>query len=174
MSSPLTWSHELRAIFEHAVAQYRAGQRGSASFFNPPQLAFLRSIGHSAQEIYDFAEDHVAYDGTPDWETTLLVASVRRDYFLFAQGAQTSARRLDTADLPPKAEAIDGIEWLPRLVQKAQAKLRGEMSDDLMYNCGGDRRFFAQWNVHPADFLRFAWNAGADPQPYVAFVRQAR
>ncbi|MBS0658091.1 MAG: DUF5069 domain-containing protein [Verrucomicrobia bacterium] len=166
----LTWTSELKQIFEHAVAQYRAGRRGSDSYFTPTQLAALAAIGHTAQEVYDFAEDHTNY-GQPDWETFLLIASVRRDYFLNVQQGVLSSHRIDMDRLPPKSEAVDGIEWLPRLVQKAQAKLRGEMPDDLMYDCGGDRRFFAQWNVHPADFLRFAWSAGADVARYVPFVR---
>lgn len=168
--NPLSWTTDLKQIFEDAVTKYRAGQRGAATFFTPSQSKFLASIGHTAQEVYDFAEDHVG-GGQPDWETFLLIASVRRDYFLTEQKGHISNRRIDMDTLPPKSQAIDGIEWLPRLILKAQAKLRGEMPDDLMYDCGGDRRFFSQWNVHPADFLRFAWGAGTDASRYVSFVR---
>lgn len=167
----LRWTSDLRKLYDAAVAKYRAGQRGSSSYFDAAELAFLRSIGHSAQEVYDFAEDHVNY-GEPDWETFLLIASVRRDYFLTEQKGLHSDQRIDMDRLPPKAEAVEGIEWLPRLVVKAQAKLRGEMPDDLMYDCGGDRAFFTRWNLHPADFLRFAWSAGPDPARYVSFVRR--
>ena len=169
----LSWTTDLKQIFEAAVAKYRAGDRGSATYFTPEQTGFLASIGHTAQEVYDFAEDHTR-GGDPDWETFLLIASVRRDYFLTVQRGQHSSHLIDMDKLPPKAEAVDGIEWLPRLIQKAQAKLRGEMPDDLMYDCGGDRQFFRQWNLHPADFLRFAWNAGDDAQSYVPFVRQTK
>jgi hypothetical protein len=168
----LSWPAELKQVFDDAVSKYRAGQRGSASYFAPTQLAFLAGIGHSAQEIYDFAEDFVS-GGQPDWETVLLISSARRDYFLTVQHGHPSATRISVEALPPKAEAVNGIEWLPRLVQKAQAKLRGEMPDELMYGCGGDRRFFSQCQVHPADFLRFAWHAGPNPSAYVAFVRKA-
>src|SRR6187399_1024294 len=126
----LSWPTDLKQLFDSAVAKYRGGQRGSDTYFDPKQADFLRSIGHTAQEIYDFAEDHSG-GGSPDWETVLLIASVRRDYFLYEQKGKISAAQLDMAALPPKAEAVDGIEWLPRLIQKAQAKLRGEMPDDL-------------------------------------------
>lgn len=60
---------------------------------------------------------------------------------------------IDMSSLPAKSDAVRGIEWLPRIVPKALAKLRGEMPDDLMYGCGGDRRFFKTHGIHPAEFL---------------------
>ena len=59
--------------------------------------------------------------------------------------------------MPAKADAIKGIAWLPRLIPKAKAKLRGELPSSLMYCCGGDRRFFSEHDIHPAEFLSLVW-----------------
>jgi hypothetical protein len=56
---------------------------------------------------------------------------------------------------------------------KARAKLRGEMDPDTMYGCGGDRAFFAQHNVHPADLLRVTWAAEDDDQKIIDYVKGA-
>ena len=77
---------------------------------------------------------------------------------------------VDTGDLPPKMDAVRGIEWLPRLMPKARAKLRGEMSDDLMYCCGGDRKFFKTHNIHPAEFLAFVMEHFEDDEAIIDFV----
>ena len=74
-------------------------------------------------------------------------------------------------DLPAKEATLEGIAWLPRLIQKARAKLRGEMTADLMYDCGGDRRFFEEYGLHPADFLRVVWAADGDAQKILRYVR---
>ncbi|MBV9658167.1 MAG: DUF5069 domain-containing protein [Verrucomicrobia bacterium] len=167
------WHAALREIFDTAVARYRAGERNAATFFNTGQLAFLASIGHTAQELFDFAEDHVKNDGDPDWETTLLVASVRRDYFLNVQRGVLSGRVISMDDLPAKADELDGIPWLRRLIAKAHAKLRGEMPADLMYGCGGDRRFLQEYDLHPAEFLREVWATEGNEKKLLAYVKAA-
>jgi hypothetical protein len=55
--------------------------------------------------------------------------------------------------MPAKTDAIRGIEWLPRIIPKAKAKLRGELPASLMYCCGGDRRFFKTHDINPVEFL---------------------
>ena len=147
--SDYTWDVTFRKLWEKAVAQYTAGNRGVATYYDP----FLDTIGYTAQELYDFAEDWVKYQ-EPSFETALLIAAARRDYFLVIQKGQRSTKRIRMEDLPAKTASVAGLEWLPRVIQKARAKLRGEMPDDLMFGCGGDRNFFKKVNVHPADFLR--------------------
>ncbi len=164
------WHAPLKELFHRAIEKYQRGERGAASYFNADELAYLASIGQTAQELYDFAEDH-ARGGDPEWETVLLITSARRDYFLAEQQGQTSSHRIDMAALPSKDAEIEGIGWLPRLIAKAESKLRGEMPDDLMYDCGGDRGFFKHHDVHPADFLRAAWGAKGDAAKLVRFVR---
>lgn len=168
------WHHELKRLFNLALERYRAGERRAEQFFDAAGHAYLASIGMSAQELFDFAEDHVKYGGDPDWETVLLITAARRDYFLTVLHGQPARRTVDTADLPPKKAQLDGFPWLPRLIQKAHAKLRGEMSADLMYGCGGDRRFFHEHGLHPADFLRHVWAADGDEAKILAFVRGQR
>lgn len=147
-----SFHRELKRLWEKAVANYGLGNRDSSSYFTTEETAFLRSVGHTAQEVYDFAEDYVA-GGEPDPETFLLIAAMRRSYFLEEMGGQESSRVVDIGDLPGKEESLRGVEWLPRILPKAMAKLRGEMSDDLMYCCGGDRKFFKRTDIHPAEFL---------------------
>lgn len=146
------FQRELRRLWEKAVQAYEAGNRDSSSYFGAEETAFLRSVGHTAQEVYDFAEDRVS-GGEPDLETFILIASMRRSYFLEEMAGQESSHVVDTGDLPGKEESVRGVEWLPRIIPKAKAKLRGEMSDDLMYCCGGDRKFFKRTDIHPAEFL---------------------
>jgi hypothetical protein len=74
--------------------------------------------------------------------------------------------------LPSKDAEIDGIGWLPRIIPKAEAKLRGEMPPELMYGCGGDRKFFRTNQVDPAAFLRTVWNAKGNQAEIVAWVKK--
>ena len=59
--------------------------------------------------------------------------------------------------LPAKTDAVHGIAWLPRIIPKTKAKLRGELPPSLMYCCGGDRNFFTTHDIHPAEFLSLVW-----------------
>ena len=165
------WHHELKQLFVLALERYRTGERDPRRYFTVDQIDYLASIGQTPQEIFDFAEDHEKYH-EPDWETVLLISAARRDYLLTVQKWVTSTRVISTDDLPPKDEALDGIPWLPRLIEKAEAKLRGEMPPALMYNCGGDRNFFREHGLHPADFLRHVWAAQGDRGKVLEFVRE--
>ncbi|MCD8482515.1 MAG: DUF5069 domain-containing protein [Verrucomicrobia bacterium] len=146
------YAKQLHSIWTHAVELYQDGNRDVPAYFNDAQMQFLQSIGHTAREVYDFAEDFVN-SGEPDFTTFALCAEARRNYFMLKQGGQPSEKSIDMASLPAKSAAVRGIEWLPRIVPKALAKLRGEMPDELMYGCGGDRRFFKTHGIHPAEFL---------------------
>jgi hypothetical protein len=99
---------------------------------------------------------------------------VRRDYFLVVQQAQPSTREVTRKDIPPFADELEGISYLPRIIAKAQAKLRGELDPDLMFGCGGDRKFLREHGeIPPADFLRQVWAADNDPSRIVAFVKRS-
>ncbi|MDX2110010.1 MAG: DUF5069 domain-containing protein [Verrucomicrobiota bacterium] len=153
---------ELRALWEKAVKLYGTGQRGAASYFTHAEVKTLAGHGHTAQEVYDFAEDFTN-GGEPTLEDFIAVAEVRREFFLEVQKGKLSATILDMNTLPPKTASVKGIEWLPRILPKAKAKLHGEMPPELMYGCGGDRRFFRDNDIHPAEFLRIIWaNLGND------------
>ncbi|HLP08359.1 MAG TPA: DUF5069 domain-containing protein [Opitutaceae bacterium] len=160
---------EFRALYDKAAKQFAAGKRNPDELFAKHELAFLASIGSRPQDLYDYAEDAANY-GEPDFETALLVQAVRRSYFLLVQKGTPSKVVLDEGAMPAKTAAVRGIEWLPRLMPKARAKLRGELPTSLMYGCGGDRRFFKQHDIHPAEFLHVVWHAGDDEKAIVDWV----
>lgn len=161
---------QFRALYDHAVALYAGGRRGADTFFAPAESEFLQANGISVQNLYDYAEDHNGYGGDPGPGHALAIELVRRDYFLNAQGGRPSGVVLDDTKLPAKTDAVRGIAWLPRLMPKARAKLRGELPSHLMYCCGGDRRFFREHNILPAEFLSLVWRHENDPAAIIDWV----
>lgn len=147
---------QFRAVYDRAVAAYAKGGRDARAMFSTEQLSFLTLNGITAQHLYDYAEDHNV-QGEPGYDHALAIELVRRDYFLNAQRGVASQNVLDDSTLPPKTDAIKGIEWLPRIIPKAKAKLRGELPPSLMYCCGGDRRFLKTNDILPAEFLSVVW-----------------
>ena len=141
-----------RALYDKAVDLYAKGQRDPAVYFTATEKAFLAANGLTAQNIYDYAEDQNKY-GEPGFDLALGIEFVRRDYFLLHQHGIPSSTMLDEITLPAKTDSIRGIEWLPRIIPKARAKLRGELPSSLMYCCGGDRKFFKAHDINPVEFL---------------------
>jgi len=156
------FSQQFHALYDKAVSLYAKGQRGAGTFFAPGEIAFLAANGITAQNLYDYAEDHNNYEGAPGYDIALGIELVRRDYFLNVQHGKPSATVLDESKMPAKTAALRGIEWLPRLIPKARAKLRGELPASLMFCCGGDRRFFMQHDILPNEFLTLIWRGGDD------------
>jgi hypothetical protein len=154
--SHYTFAEEFHALYDRAVTLYAGGQRGAGTYFDAGAAAFLAATGVGAQALYDYAEDQVG-GGEPGWDKAIAIESIRRDYFLNVQGGKPSAAVLDEARMPGKDDEIKGIGWLPRLIPKAKAKLRGELPASLMYCCGGDRRFFKEHDINPAEFLSLVW-----------------
>jgi predicted dehydrogenase len=165
-----TWERRFSRMFQAGVEKYQAGHRVAEGLVDKKGVAFLATIGHTAQEFFDFVEDF-AKGGEPTLETALKIATVRRDYFLKEQNGTPSTHRISMKDLPSKDAEIEGIGWLPRLIPKAEAKLRGEMPPDLMYACGGDRKFFRTHQIEPADFLRLVWTSGKDHKAIISWVK---
>ncbi len=165
------WVEVFRKCYDKAVEAYGKGNRKASTYFNAEEKAFLASIGCTAQELYDFAEDWCG-GKEPSFGTALLIAAARRDFFLVVQEGKPSKRTISMAQLPPKDAEVAGFPWLPRIIAKARAKLRGEMPADLMYSCGGDRAFLKKVNVHPADFLRVVWAARDDDQKIIDYVNK--
>ncbi len=161
-----------RALYDRAVRLYADGRRGPETYFEGEDLAWIAANGLVPQNFYDYAEDHLGYAGEPGPEQALAIELVRRDYFLNAQRGQRSAVVLDDTKMPAKTDAVRGIAWLPRLVPKALAKLRGELPPSLMYCCGGDRRFFREHGILPAEFLTLVWRHEAALGPVVDWVAQ--
>jgi hypothetical protein len=140
------------ALYDKAVGLYAKGERGADTFFTADEKAFLTANGLTAQSIYDYAEDHNNY-GEPGYDIALGIEFVRRDYFLQTQHGKLPKAVLDETKLPAKTDAVHGIEWLPRIIPKAKAKLHGELPATLMYCCGGDRKFFKAHDINPVEFL---------------------
>src|SRR3954466_15240440 len=134
------FAQRFRTVYDKAVALYARGERNPDAYFSVDERAFLSANGITAQHMYDYAEDQNA-KSEPGYDIALGIELVRRDYFLNAQGGKASASVLDESKLPSKDDAVLGIGWLPRIIPKAKAKLRGELPASLMYCCGGDRRF---------------------------------
>ena len=163
------YHRELKAIWEDALARYQSGQREPEDFFDAGVLSELGSIGLKTMDVFDSVEDYHRH-GDPDFETFLMVCEARRDYFLAEQKGQPSTKQLDSQSLPAKTEEIRGIVWLPRIIPKALAKLRGELPPEAMYGCGGDRKFLAEHDIHPAEFLRAVWAYQDDTDGLVDWV----
>jgi hypothetical protein len=167
------WEQTFSDLFHAGVKRYQAGHQKAAGFVDEKDAAFLATIGYTIQEFFDFVEDF-ARGGEPTLETALKIAAVRREYFLNEQGSVRSKHVIDMAKLPSKDAEVEGIGWLPRIIPKAEAKLRGEMPPDLMYGCGGDRRFFRENKVDPAELLRATWTAAGNHAEIVAWVKKQR
>jgi predicted dehydrogenase len=165
-----TWEQRFTKLFQTAAEKYRMGHQKAAGLVDEKSRKFLASIGHTEQEFFDFVEDF-AKGGEPTQETALKIAAVRRDYFLKEQNGAFTLHRISMDDLPTKDAEVEGIAWLPRLISKAEAKLRGEMPPDLMYGCGGDRNFFETHHIDAADFLQKVWDAHGNHADVVAWVQ---
>lgn len=172
-NSPLVWPQGFREVYDRAVASYRAGTQSPDQLFNAEEVGFLASIGCSAQELFDFVEDYCRA-GEPGYESVLLVTAIRRDYFLRVQGGKPTGKVASMDALPSKQAETAGIAWLPRIIEKARIKLRGEMPPELMYGCGGDRPFLKSVNLELADFLALVRDCGDDTKRIVEAVLKAR
>jgi hypothetical protein len=168
--SDSSWTQTFSDFFHAAVEKYRGGHQKAAGLVDGAGEKFLGTIGYTTQEFFDFVEDF-ARGGEPELKTALAIAAVRRDYFLNEQGGKFTSRRIAMEKLPSKNAELEGIGWLPRIIPKAEAKLRGEMPPELMYGCGGDRKFFRINHVDPAGFLRTVWEANGDQKKVIAWVK---
>jgi hypothetical protein len=168
----MLWNEIFLDLYHRCVGLYHAGNTDFQSYYSPGDLAFLRMIGCREREFFDFVEDFCE-DSTPAPGTALLVAAVRRDYFINMQdGTAWDGPLLTRNEIPSFGEALDGIAYLPRIIAKARAKLRGSLDPDLMFCCGGDRNFLRKHgNLHPADFLQAVWSAGEDDARIATWVR---
>lgn len=168
-SDTLEWIPKFRTLFEQKVTSYKKGMRNADAMFSSEEKDFLRALGATPQEIFDFVEDWCE-DGEPDLEMAIAITKIRRDYFLNEQQGQYSKIVKNTDLFPPREASLAGLEWFPRIIEKARAKLRGELPVDLMYSCGADRRFLKKVNIDPDEFLQRVWEAGDDVDHILKFV----
>lgn len=153
----MTWDNHFVELFKRCVERYRSGDQDYGAYYNPNDQQLLDAIGYRPREFFDFVEDFCD-EGEPSLSTALLVASVRRDYFTVVMETELREPAMTRDNIPSFGEEMHGIVNLPRVLAKARAKLRGELDPDLMYGCGGDRKFLREnGNIHAADFLRHVW-----------------
>lgn len=167
----MTWNDQFLDLFRRCITEYKSGNSDFNSYYSSQDLEFLASIGYKPRELFDFVED-LADGGEPSESTALLVAAVRRDYFLVMQNGQASDHEIKKGDLPTFGDNLEGVYYLPRILKKATHKLRGELDPDMMYGCGGDRKFLRDHgNIGMADFLRHVWAADGDTSKILAFLK---
>jgi hypothetical protein len=171
----MTWDETFLALYDRCASAYQDGNQDYLSYYSPEDLEFLDSIGYQPREFFDFVEDFCS-EGTPSPSTALLIAAARRDYFEVVQNSTPSdATPLSRDDIPTFGDELAGIPYLPRIIAKARAKLRGELDPDLMYGCGGDRNFLSKnGDLHPADFLRRVWAAGDHTDDLIAWIQSQK
>ena len=165
------WEDMFRQLFDRAVTTYEAGTRELDLLFSREDSDFLASIGATPQEIYDFVEDW-SDDGEPTPDVIRQITGVRREYFLSEQNGKHSSRIVASASLPSPQAFLGEHRWLPRIIEKARAKLRGELPPDIMYGCGMDRPFLRRINIHLSEFLRVVWKAGDNREEILEYVNK--
>ncbi len=166
----MIWNDTFLALFDRCAAELQSGNVVFETYYTPEDLAFLAEIGCKTREFFDFVEDFCG-EGQPTISTALLIAAVRRDYFLTMQKGIPSDKVLTRDDIPGFGDELKGMPYLPRLLAKGRAKLRGELDPDLMFGCGGDRNFMKKHgDLHPADFLRHLWAAGDDDEKIANWI----
>ena len=166
----MTWNERFLILLRRCVERYLQGDADFEGYYTDEDRAFLTEIGYKPRELFDFVEDLVD-EGVPDESTALLIAAVRRDFLNVMQKGEHSDLEITAKDLPTFGDDLEGVPYLPRIIKKARAKLRGELDPDLMYCCGGDRKFLREHGeIHPADFLRVVWSAGEDDGKILEYV----
>ncbi len=165
-----TYHQTLKLLWNKGLSDYNAGGRDPGIYLSDVDQAFLKSIGANQQDLYDFVDDSIRY-GEPDFETFLMVQSMRFNYFMTVMKEHPSDTVREPSTYTPKTAELEDIVWLPRIIEKAKDKLRGELDPDVMYGCGGDREFFKKYKLHPAEFLQLVWNHWEDNQSIVAYLK---
>jgi hypothetical protein len=166
------WKAEFRRVWDRGVAAWHTGRQSPQTMFEKADVAFLATMGCTAQELFDFVDDSLQYDDL-DYDTALAVAAIRRDYFLDVMGGKSTGRTATMASLPAKSAEVDGIAWLPRLIVKARLKLRGEMPADLMYGCAGDRPFLRGAKMDLPGFLQLVRDSGDNDRRIIDTVKKS-
>lgn len=168
--SNFNWETTFLDLFNRCLERYKSGDRDVDGYYSDGDLAFLKSIGYKPVEFYDYVED-IGDGAEISPATAVMIAAVRRDYLDTILDGKLSDHEIKPGELTPKDGELGGIRWLPRIIEKAQGKLRGELDPDIMYCCGGDRAFLSKHDIHPADFLRAVWASDGDRDYVLNYVK---
>ena len=170
----MIWNDTFLTLFDRCAAAFHSGDLDFEKYYSRDDLAFLAGIGCQPREFFDFVEDFCG-EGVPSISTALLVAAVRRDYFTAVQKRVPSDKVLTRDDIPTFGDELEGMPYLPRLIAPGRATLRGALDPDMMFGCGGDRKFLKNHgDIHLADFLRQLWAAGDDDLKLATWIQQQR
>lgn len=156
MENTNDFSQKLYTLWKKSLESYENGVRRASDLFDQSEVTFLNSNGMTPQDLYDYAEDFVTFR-EPDFATVLLIQEVRRAYFLEEQNGVLSTNKKNVDTFPDKSLETEDIKGLPRTLEKAKAKLHGELPPELMYSCPLDRAFLKENHIHPAELLRAIW-----------------
>ena len=168
---PESWVTQFRALYDSAIEKFDNGMTDVQEMFSTEEKDFLMSIGCRPQELFDFVEDWCEV-GEPSIETVIAITGVRREYFLQEQKSVWSKNLVSMNSLPSMGASLGGYAWLPRIIDKATAKLKGEMPAELMYGCGGDRPFLRKIGIEAGEFLRLVWESVGDHQKVLDSIQQ--
>lgn len=171
----MEWNDRFMALFREAVERYLLNPQTPADrFYLPEEQNFLSTIGYQPAEMHGYVREY-AEKGAPSPSTALLIAAVRRHYFLNAmRGISGNAKPITAADLPAETDEFQEIAYLPLIIRKAEAKLHGTLAADIMYGDAKDREFLrTHGDFHLADFLQLAAAARSDRQRLVSAVLNA-
>jgi len=167
----MTWNDHFLDLFKRCIKRYKNGDKDYANYYDDEDMSLLVSMGYRTREFFDFVEDYCE-EGEPSISTALLVAAVRRDYFAVVMERRVRKPTVNRENIPSSGEDFDDIHYLPRILAKARGKLKGELDPDIMFGCGGDRKFLREnGNIPMADFLRRVWAAGDDDAEVAEWVK---
>lgn len=164
------YQNTFKLLFDKAVSQYEAGNKDKDTYFSDNEQSQIAANGWRAQDFFDYAEDLIQW-GEPIYEIAQSIEQVRREYFLHKLDGKPSPNRISPSELPAKSDSLGGIKWLPRILPKARGKLLGELPDEIMYCCGGDRHFLETHDIHPSEFLRVVWANWDDDKGVLEFIK---
>lgn len=170
VGEPRDWQAGFRELFLSAVKRYQAGLHDASAIFGVNDVAFLATIGANTSEVYDYVEDWCEM-GEPSLETVLGIMSVRHEYFIGEQQRRHSGIVRSPDTFPSENARLGGFVWLPRIIAKARAKLRGELPPELMYGCPRDRAFLKSIGANAVEFLQTVWMASDNERHILEFVR---
>ena len=162
------FTHDLLRLWTKAESLYRSGSREPEKFFDEGELETLAGLGLGVMDIYDYVEDFVSR-GEPDFASFMMITAERVFYFRDEMEGKLSDHKIAESDLPAKTDKVGGVAWLPRILEKAKGKLRGELPSEIMYGCGGDRKFAKSHEFHLAEFLNKVRYSDSDDE-VVAWV----
>tara|TARA_B110000037_G_scaffold218422_1_gene281392 strand:- start:1284 stop:1811 length:528 start_codon:yes stop_codon:yes gene_type:complete len=164
------YQEDFKTLYNKAVSEFSQGNKDMSTYYSEAEIALIKSNGWRIQDFFDYAED-AAYDNVPTYEMAQSIEQARREYFFNTQNSTPSTKLIYSKDLTAKNESLAGLTWLPRIIEKAKGKLSGELADEIMYCCGGDRNFLSTHNVHPAEFLRVVLDNWDNQQAIIDFVK---